>query len=173
MLVKESPLSGVFIIEPKIHEDNRGYFFESYNKKDLEKHIPNIPNFVQDNVSFSKKNVLRGLHYQEHNSQAKLIKVNYGEIFDVAVNIDKKSNQYMNYFSIILNDSNNKQLYIPENFAHGFLVLSDSAQVSYKTSNFYDAKSEKTILWNDEKIGIDWPIKTKPFLSEKDDFNDL
>ena len=89
MLVKESPLSGVFIIEPKIHEDDRGYFFESYNKKDLEKHIPNIPNFVQDNVSFSKKNVLRGLHYQEHNSQAKLV-VNYGEIFDVAVNIDKK-----------------------------------------------------------------------------------
>ena len=76
----------------------------------------------------------------------------------------------MNYFSIILNDSNNKQLYIPENFAHGFLVLSDSAQVSYKTSNFYDAKSEKTILWNDKKIGIDWPIKTKPLLSKKDDF---
>jgi dTDP-4-dehydrorhamnose 3,5-epimerase len=170
MLVEESPLSGVFIIEPKIHEDDRGHFFESYNKKDLEKYIPNIPNFVQDNISFSKKNVLRGLHYQEHNSQAKLIKVNHGEIFDVAVNIDKKSHQYMNYFSIILNDSNNKQLYIPENFAHGFLVLSDSAQVSYKTSNFYDAKSEKTILWNDKKIGIDWPIKTKPLLSKKDDF---
>ena len=165
----ESSLTGVWVIEPTFIDDSRGYFYESYNEKDFEIGVRVKPNFVQDNHSKSSKNVLRGLHYQIYKPQGKLVRVIQGEIFDVAVDIRVDSPNFGSWFGIKLSEDNRKQLWIPPDFAHGFLVTSSEAQVIYKTTEFYDPDSEKTIIWNDDTINIDWPTnKSDPILSLKD-----
>lgn len=165
----ESRLTGVWIIEPKFNNDSRGYFYESFNQKEFEKRVGIKPKFVQDNHSKSSKNVLRGLHYQIHKPQGKLVRVIKGEIFDVAVDIRVGSPNFGSWFGIKLNETNRKQLWIPPDFAHGFLVTSNEAQVIYKTTEFYNPESERTIIWNDDTINISWPkSKSNPLLSLKD-----
>ncbi len=157
----------VVLIEPTVFEDSRGFFMESYNYREFEA-FGLKDNYVQDNHSRSSKGVLRGLHYQlKERAQAKLIRVVRGEIFDVAVDIRKTSPYYGKWVAVNLSEENKKMLYIPEGFAHGFCVLSEVADVLYKTTNFYSPRHERGIIWNDPKIGIDWPIK-EPILSKKD-----
>ncbi|EHI98567.1 MULTISPECIES: dTDP-4-dehydrorhamnose 3,5-epimerase [unclassified Clostridium] len=168
----ETEISGVYIIEPRIFYDNRGYFMEIYNKKHFEKAGLNM-NFVQDNESKSTKGVLRGLHFQKRYSQGKLLRVTKGEVFDVAVDLRNDSKTYGKWTGIILSEENKKQFYIPEGFAHGFLVLSDEAIFNYKCTNFYAPEYEEGIIWNDSDINIKWPIDKVEniILSEKDKAN--
>jgi len=166
MKVIETDIDGVLIIEPAIFEDPRGYFMETYQRHRYAEAGIDME-FVQDNVSFSKKSTLRGLHYQFPNVQAKLVQVIKGEAFDVAVDIRKGSPSFGKWTSVILSDKNNRQLFIPMGFAHGFCVLSDTALLSYKCSNLYAPNEEEGILWSDPDLGIDWPVE-KPVLSEKD-----
>lgn len=162
----DTSLEGVKIIEPKVFEDNRGYFFEFYHKKKF--YDNNIyEDFVQSNHSFSKQNTLRGLHFQYPEEQGKLVRCINGEILDVAVDIRRNSTTFCQWVSIKLNHRNKKQLYIPPGFAHGFLVLSKFAEVTYQCTNLYNQKSDRGIIWNDSNIGIDWGIKS-PIISEKD-----
>ncbi len=157
----------VILIKPKVFEDERGFFMESYKKSDFEK-AGITCDFVQDNHSESSYGVLRGLHFQKGKSaQAKLVRVIRGEIFDVAVDIRKDSPSFGKYVSVILSQENKNMLFIPRGFAHGFLVLSEKAEVFYKANNEYDAKSEAGIIWNDQEININWPIKN-PIISDKD-----
>ena len=157
------------LIEPTVHFDSRGRFFESYKKGKY--HALGIPeDFVQDNQSLSNKNVLRGLHYRVGPEQAKLVRVVEGEVFDVVVDIRKNSPTFGKWQGFILSDTNYLQLYIPAGFAHGFCVLSDTAEFLYKVSEYYSAEKEKGIIWNDPDIGIDWPVPD-PILSEKDQNN--
>ena len=165
MQVSKPPIDGLLIIEPKVFADPRGVFYEVYSENRYNEH--GIPRFVQDNHSVSKKGVLRGLHYQVNSGQNKLVRVTQGEIFDVAVDIRKQSPTYGNWWGLSLSEMNNLQLYIPVGFAHGFCVLSESAEVLYKCSDYYSPKDERGILWNDPNLAIDWPIKD-PILSEKD-----
>ena len=161
-------ISGLVIIEPTVFGDERGYFMETWNKREFEA-IGLDVNFVQDNQSKSRKGVLRGLHFQKSKPQGKLVRVLFGEVFDVAVDLRKESSTYKEWFGVILSEENKKQLYIPEKFAHGFLVLSDIAVFSYKCTEYYDAHDEGGILWNDPEIGINWPIgESNVILSEKD-----
>ena len=163
-------LDGCYIIEPKVINDERGYFMESFNKKTFQQGVQQEVQFVQDNQSFSTQGVLRGLHYQrgEH-SQAKLVRVLSGEVLDVAVDIRPESPTYGQYFSVILSEVNCKQLFVPRGFAHGFLVLSKSAIFFYKCDNYYDKASEGGIIYNDESLSIDWHLdKQKLIISEKD-----
>lgn len=162
-------LNGVLLIEPKIHRDPRGIFYESYVKEKYEKYGI-WSEFVQDNHSISQKNVLRGLHYQVGIGQEKLVRVTRGEIFDVAVDIRKNSPTFRKWIGIYLSEKNHKQLYIPVGFAHGFCVLSDMAEVLYKCSSLYSPEDERGIMWNDPDIGIEWPVKN-PILSERDCHN--
>ena len=156
----------VVIVEPKIFEDARGAFFEAYNQNTFSK--LGLPNgFVQDNQSTSKKNVLRGLHYQIQQPQGKLIRVLRGEIFDVAVDCRKKSPRFCHVVCVKLSAENRQMLWIPAGFAHGFLVLSDQADVLYKTTDFYAPQHERTLLWNDAELSIPWPTD-QPVLSDKD-----
>jgi len=158
----------VVFIEPEIFKDERGFFMETYKKSDFKKFIKNFDGFVQENHSRSTKNVLRGLHYQKFpKEQAKLIRVIKGEIFDVAVDIRKNSLYFKKYVSKILSEENRAMLYIPEGFAHGFCVLSEVAEVVYLTTHEYAPEYDTGIRWNDETIGIDWPIK-EPIVSKKD-----
>ncbi|WP_315073091.1 dTDP-4-dehydrorhamnose 3,5-epimerase [uncultured Clostridium sp.] len=168
----ETEINGVYIIEPRIFYDNRGYFMEVYNQKYFEKAGLNM-NFVQDNESKSTKGVLRGLHFQKRYSQGKLLRVTKGEVFDVAVDLRNDSKTYGKWTGIILSDKNKKQFYIPEGFAHGFLVLSDEAIFNYKCTNFYAPEYEGGIIWNDPDINIKWPINKVEniILSEKDKAN--
>lgn len=168
----ETEINGVYIIEPRIFYDNRGYFMEIYNKKCFEKAGLNM-NFVQDNESKSTKGVLRGLHFQKRYSQGKLLRVTKGEVFDVAVDLRNGSKTYGKWTGIILSEENKKQFYIPEGFAHGFLVLSDEAIFNYKCTNFYAPEYEDGIIWNDPDINIKWPIDKVEniILSEKDKVN--
>lgn len=160
-------IADLYIVQPKIFEDNRGYFFESYNKKAFEKHGINA-NFVQDNQSLSQKGILRGLHFQAPpHAQGKLVSVTKGAVLDIAVDIRKGSPTYGKQFSIELNEKNKTMLWIPEGFAHGFLTLADQTIFTYKCTNFYSKESEGSIIWNDPQIGINWGI-TDPVLSEKD-----
>ena len=163
---KKLSIPEIILIEPKIYSDNRGFFFESFKESDF---ISNgITKFIQENFSHSIKGVIRGLHYQNNpKSQAKLVTVLNGEIFDVAVDIRKKSPTYGKWIHEILSKENHKSLYIPEGFAHGFCVLSDEADVVYKVSKEYSPKDEKGIIWNDPTIDIQWPIN-KPIISLKD-----
>jgi dTDP-4-dehydrorhamnose 3,5-epimerase len=165
-----TPLEGLFILEPQVHTDARGYFFESYNKQTLES-VGNytIP-FVQDNQARSVKNVLRGLHYQNPPvPQAKLIRVLEGSIWDVAVDIRKNSKTYKQWFGIELTAENKLQLLVPHGFAHGYAVLSDTAEVFYKCDNFYNKPTEGGMLYSDPEIGVDWKIDLKDaIVSEKD-----
>lgn len=160
-------IEGLMIIEPKIFKDDRGYFYESYNKDEFyRKGIEDI--FVQDNQSLSQKKVLRGLHFQKPPfSQAKLIRVIEGSVLDVAVDLRKKSETYGQHFATELSADNKRSFYIPEGFAHGFLTLEDNTIFSYKCSNFYNSASEDAILWNDKDLNINWGIDN-PILSEKD-----
>lgn len=159
-------LPEIQIIEPDLYSDKRGYFLETYNhKKYFENGI--LPNFVQDNLSFSHQNVLRGLHYQIEQKQAKLVSVVEGEVFDVAVDVRIGSPTFGKWVGVFLSSDNHRQLYIPEGFAHGFCVISSIALFSYKCSDFYLTKAERGIIWNDNVLNINWPIE-KPIVSDKD-----
>lgn len=151
----QTKIKHLYIIETNIYGDNRGYFFESYNKKDFFEAGLTM-NFVQDNESKSKKGVLRGLHFQIQNTQGKLVRVTQGEVYDVAVDLRKGSPTYGQYEGVILSEENKRQLYIPEGFAHGFLVLSDIAEFCYKCTDLYHPGDEGGLAWNDPEIGIDW-----------------
>ena len=149
-------IEGLHIIEPAVHGDLRGYFMETYNKRDMEEAGLNM-NFVQDNQSMSTKGVLRGLHFQKHYPQGKLVRVIKGKVFDVAVDIRRGSKTYGKWYGVELSEENKKQFYISEGFAHGFLVLSDVAEFCYKVTDFYHPNDESGIAWNDPSIGIKWP----------------
>ena len=167
MIIKETPIKGLLVIEPKVFEDERGYFMETYNKVVFEK-AGITGQFVQDNQSLSQKNVLRGLHFQKPPfSQAKLITVIKGSVLDIAVDIRKNSKTYGEHYLLELSETNKKSFYIPEGFAHGFLTLMDNTIFSYKCSNNYNKESEDAIYWNDETLNINWGIDN-PIISEKD-----
>ena len=154
--VTKLSIEGLYIIEPAVHGDERGYFMETYNQKDMEEAGLNMT-FVQDNQSMSTKGVLRGLHYQINHPQGKLVRVIKGRVFDVAVDLRKGSATYGKWFGVELTEENKKQFYISEGFAHGFLVLSDVAEFCYKCTDFYHPGDEGGLAWNDPKIGIEWP----------------
>jgi dTDP-4-dehydrorhamnose 3,5-epimerase len=158
----------VLIIEPKVFGDDRGFFFESFNTRSFAAMTGLSPVFVQDNHSRSSKNVLRGLHYQIRQPQGKLVRVVAGEVFDVAVDLRKRSPTFGKWTGTVLSAENKRMLWIPEGFAHGFLVLSDSADFLYKTTDYYAPEHERCILWNDPAIGIDWAFSGTPVLAAKD-----
>ena len=165
----KTKIDGVCIIEPKVFGDNRGYFMETYNKEHFAEAGLNMT-FVQDNESKSSKGVLRGLHFQRKNSQGKLVRVTKGEVFDVAVDLRTGSLTYGQWEGVILSEENKKQFYIPEGFAHGFLVLSDEAVFNYKCTDLYSPEYDGGVMWNDPDINIEWPIEgiENIILSEKD-----
>jgi dTDP-4-dehydrorhamnose 3,5-epimerase len=170
MKFTETKLKGCFLIEPKIITDERGYFMESFNEKTFQEGIQQSVRFVQDNQSFSSKGVLRGLHYQvaEH-AQAKLVRVIHGEVLDVAVDIRPDSSTFGQYEAVLLSAENQRQFFVPRGFAHGFLVLSETATFFYKCDNFYNKEAEGGILFNDPTIGINWNFPIDQLLiSEKD-----
>jgi dTDP-4-dehydrorhamnose 3,5-epimerase len=169
MKVTPLKISGVKLIEPKVFEDQRGSFFESFNQKRFNELVdPNI-NFVQDNQSRSEEGVLRGLHCQRYPyAQGKLVRVLLGEIFDVAVDLRKESKTFGHWLGLALSEENKKQLWVPEGFAHGFLVTSEEAVVSYKVTNYYNKDNELAINYNDEELAIDWPNTKTKQLSQKD-----
>jgi len=154
--VTKIDIDGLFVVEPAIHGDDRGYFMETYNQNDFKEHGLNMT-FVQDNQSKSTKGVLRGLHFQIKHPQGKLVRVIRGEVFDVAVDLRKKSKTFGQWYGVILSEQNKKQFYIPGGFAHGFLVLSEEAEFCYKVTDFYHPNDEGGLAWNDPKIGIVWP----------------
>lgn len=168
--MKATPLAipDVVLIEPKVFGDDRGFFFESFNQEKFEAAIGRPVAFVQDNHSRSVKNVLRGLHYQIQQPQGKLVRVVQGEVFDVAVDIRKASPTFGQWVGEILSAENKRQLWVPEGFAHGFVVLSDTAEFLYKTTDYYAPEHERSIAWNDPAIAIQWPIDGEPVLSAKD-----
>lgn len=165
----DTSINGLYIIEPTVFGDDRGYFMETYHAGEFKEAGLDL-NFVQDNQSKSKKGVLRGLHFQCTKPQGKLVRVIRGEVFDVAVDLRKNSSTYGKWEGIILSEENKLQFYVPEGFAHGFLVLSDEAEFTYKCTNFYYPDDESGILWNDPDIGIEWPIDEidEIILSDKD-----
>ena len=162
-------IEGLCVIEPAVHGDARGYFMETYNQREMEEAGIHV-NFVQDNQSMSKKGVLRGLHFQINYPQDKLVRVVRGEVFDVAVDLRPGSKTYGKWFGVRLSEENKKQFFIPKNFAHGFLVLSDTAEFVYKCTDFYHPNDEGGLAWNDPQIGVDWPISEgmELTISEKD-----
>ena len=162
-------IEGLYIIEPTVHKDERGYFVETYNKRDFEEAGLNMV-FVQDNQSCSQRGVLRGLHYQKEFPQGKLVRAIRGSVFDVAVDLRTSSDTYGMWYGVELTEENKKQFYISEGFAHGFLVLSDIAEFAYKVTDFYHPGDEGGLIYNDEEIGVRWPIPEdmKLILSEKD-----
>lgn len=170
MIVKETTLKGCFIIEPKVFIDSRGYFFEAFNKKTFNELTNQNVNFVQDNESFSSRGVLRGLHYQiGEYAQAKLVRVVKGSVLDVAVDLRKGSKTFGEYVAVELTEENKKQLFVPRGFAHGFVVLSETAIFSYKCDNFYNKASEGGVVFNDAALNIDWKLTKEEFIiSEKD-----
>ena len=158
----------VVLIEPRVFRDARGWFFESFNHRDFEKVIGRKTSFVQDNHSSSIKNVLRGLHYQVQRPQGKLVRIIAGTVFDVAVDMRKQSPTFGRWVGEVLSAENKKQLWIPEGFAHGFLVLSDQAEMLYKTTEYWAHEHERCIMWNDPTLAIQWPVGGEPVLSVKD-----
>ena len=167
MVVHRTELEGVLVLEPTVHTDQRGYFAEAYNERAFAE-IGITDRFVQDNVSRSKKGVLRGLHYQTENGQGKLIRVLHGEIFDVAVDLRAGSPTFGKWTGMRLTAEGLRTLWIPKGFAHGFYTLSASADVSYKVSDFFRPGSERTLIWSDAEVGIRWPLEGEPTLSDKD-----
>ncbi len=155
--VTNTPIEGLYIIEPTVHGDDRGYFMETYSKRDMAEAGLNL-DFVQDNQSSSVKGVLRGLHFQKHYSQGKLVRVIRGRVFDVAVDLRRNSKTYGKWFGIELSEENKKQFYVSEGFAHGYLTLSDVAEFCYKVTDFYHPGDEGGLAWNDPEIGIDWGV---------------
>ncbi|MCA2505647.1 MAG: dTDP-4-dehydrorhamnose 3,5-epimerase [Microcystis sp. M54BS1] len=168
MKVIPTEIPDVLIIEPQVYGDDRGFFLESFNQKDFREKTGVNTTFVQDNHSMSLKNVLRGLHYQIPNPQGKLVRVVSGSVFDVAVDARQSSPTFGQWVSCVLSAENKRIFWVPEGFAHGFLVLSERAEFLYKTTNYYYPQYEKTILWNDADLGIDWPLEIPPILSPKD-----
>ena len=170
MIITETKLKDCFIIEPKVFEDKRGYFLESFNQKNFNTHTGLNVNFVQDNESVSEKGVLRGLHFQKGTcAQAKLVRVLQGEVLDVAVDLRKTSPTFMQHVSVRLSDKNKKQMFVPRGFAHGFVVLSQTAKFFYKCDNYYNKSSEAGIIYNDADLNIDWILKEDELIiSDKD-----
>lgn len=168
--MKATPLAipDVILFEPKVFGDDRGFFFESFNHRRFEEAVGKPVNFVQDNHSRSVKNVLRGLHYQIQQPQGKLVRVVQGEVFDVAVDLRKSSKTFGQWVGETLSADNKRQLWIPEGFAHGFVVLSETAEFLYKTTDYYAPAHERCILWNDATLAIQWPAGIQPILSAKD-----
>jgi dTDP-4-dehydrorhamnose 3,5-epimerase len=163
-------IADVFVIEPQVYGDDRGWFFESFNDKDFSAALGHQVTFVQANHSFSKKGVLRGLHYQMEQAQGKLVRVSRGSVFDVAVDLRQASKSFGQWVGVELSADNKKQLWIPEGFAHGFLVLSDEAEFLYKTTDYWHTASERCLMWNDPTINIQWPdIGMAPILNPKDE----
>ncbi len=179
MQIEKTNIQGCFILKPNVFKDERGSFFESFNQKAFEKLTGLNIDFVQDNQSISRRGVLRGLHFQTGEyAQAKLVRVIQGEVLDVVVDLRKESKTYGKHISVILNDDNNNQLFVPRGFAHGFITLSEEAIFSYKCDNFYNKESESGIIFNDPDLAIDWKLKASEILvSEKDEvlpnFRDL
>lgn len=168
-------IEGLYLLKPNLYQDDRGYFYESWNQRDFQKKISKKVNFVQDNHSQSQKGTLRGLHFQLNPfAQGKLVRCTKGEIYDVAVDLRKNSKSYGEWTFVYLNEQNKYQFWIPEGFAHGFLTLSERAEVLYKTNNYWSKESDKTLIWNDEDLNIDWPLEKinliEPLLSEKDKY---
>lgn len=169
MKVTETALPGVLLLEPEVFADARGLFFESWNAGRFEQATGLAPGFVQDNHSRSRRGVLRGLHYQAGMPQGKLVRVACGEIFDVAVDLRRGSPHFGRWTGVHLSGENHRQLWVPPGFAHGFLVLSGQADVLYKTTAHYDPVLERTLLWNDADVAVDWPLAgSAPLLSERD-----
>ena len=166
--ITKAPIEGLYVIEPTVHGDERGYFMETYNRNDLnEAGINSV--FVQDNQSMSSRGVLRGLHFQKTHPQCKLVRVLHGSVFDVAVDLRGDSPTFGKWFGVTLTGENHKQFYISAGFAHGFLVLSDTAEFFYKCTDFYHPEDEGGLLWNDREIGIDWPDAGAPLnINERD-----
>ncbi len=173
MNVNKTAIPDVLIIEPKVFGDERGFFFESFNQAEFEATVGRKVNFVQDNHSKSAKGVLRGLHYQNPNPQGKLVRVTQGEVFDVAVDIRTNSKTFGRWVGEILSAENKRQLWIPEGFAHGFLVLSDTAEFLYKTTDFYAPEYEGCLRWDDPLLSIKWPLNQSPRVSSKDENGQL
>ncbi|NWL19508.1 dTDP-4-dehydrorhamnose 3,5-epimerase [Pseudomonas umsongensis] len=168
MKVVTTDLPGVLIIEPKVFGDERGFFYESFNARAFKEATGVDTKFVQNNHSRSQKGVLRGLHYQLENVQGKLVRVSAGEVLDVAVDIRRSSPHFGKWVAVRLSAENHRQLWIPEGFAHGFVVLSDFAEFLYKTTNYYTPSAERCIRWNDPTLNIDWQLTEEPQLSAKD-----
>jgi len=168
MSIVHTKIPEVLQLEPQVFADDRGFFFEAYNDQKFAQDTGIVTNFVQDNHSYSKQNVLRGLHYQIQQPQGKLIRAVVGTIFDVAVDIRKSSPTFAKWVGSELSAENKRLLWIPPGFAHGFLVLSEIAEVVYKTTDYYAPQSDRTILWNDPDLSIDWPLSVPPILSTKD-----
>lgn len=158
----------VILFEPKVYGDERGFFFESFNHAQFEAAVGHRVQFVQDNHSKSSRGVLRGLHYQIQQAQGKLVRVVQGEVFDVAVDIRRSSPTFGRWVGALLNSGNKKQLWVPPGFAHGFVVLSETAEFLYKTTDYYAPAHERSLLWNDPALAIEWPIDFAPILSAKD-----
>ncbi|MFJ2989765.1 dTDP-4-dehydrorhamnose 3,5-epimerase [Collimonas sp. NPDC087041] len=173
MQVQTTHIPGVFIFEPKVFGDDRGFFYESFNERRFQELTGVSTSFVQDNHSKSAKNVLRGLHYQIRQPQGKLVRVVAGEVFDVAVDIRKSSPTFGQWVGVTLSAENKRQLWIPEGFAHGFVVTSESAEFLYKTTDYWAPEHERCILWDDPAIGIKWPNDNIPLLSGKDQAGSL
>ena len=167
MKVIKTNINDAILFEPNIYEDERGYFFESWNLNKFKPYLKDNANFVQDNHSFSKKNVIRGLHYQLNKPQGKLIRVVRGSILDVIVDLRKNSSTFKKFFSVILSSENRKIFWVPPGCAHGFKV-NENANVLYKTTSFYSPLDERCIKWNDPELGIDWKLSKDPILSKKD-----
>ena len=161
-------LPEVLVLEPRVFGDDRGFFLESYNRRVFQEVAGIDVNFVQDNHSRSARNVLRGLHYQLKQAQGKLVRVVAGEIFDVAVDMRRSSARFGRWMGLHLSAENKRMLWVPAGFAHGFLALSDSTEVLYKTTDYYAPEHERCVMWNDPDIGIDWPLAGMPLVSEKD-----
>jgi dTDP-4-dehydrorhamnose 3,5-epimerase len=169
--VTRTPIDGVMVLEPKVFGDERGFFLESFNSRDFEQATGFKETFVQDNHSKSAKGVLRGMHYQVQHAQGKLVRVTQGAVFDVAVDIRQGSPTFGQWFGLELSAENKKQLWIPPGLAHGFLVVSDSAEFLYKATDYYHPKFERSLLWCDPALGIDWPLNlldSAPLLASKD-----
>ena len=161
-------LPGVIVLEPKVFGDDRGFFFESYNRRAFREATGLDPDFVQDNHSRSARNVLRGLHYQVRQPQGKLVRVTSGEVYDVAVDLRRSSPTFGRWVGLTLSAANRRMLWVPEGFAHGFVVTSDHAEFLYKTTDYYAPEHERSLLWNDPALGIAWPVEGAPLLKPRD-----
>ena len=168
MKIAATNLTDIFVLEPAVHGDERGFFFESFNQKRFEEAVGRKTQFVQDNHSRSVKGVLRGLHYQIRQPQGKLIRALQGEIFDVAVDLRRHSATFGKWSGTVLSAENKKQMWVPEGFAHGFVVMSEMAEILYKVTDYYAPQHERSLLWNDAAIAIAWPLDGTPILSVKD-----
>jgi dTDP-4-dehydrorhamnose 3,5-epimerase len=166
--VTPTALADVFILEPKVFGDERGFFFESFNQRDFQQATGLDVNFVQDNHSKSSRGVLRGLHYQIQHPQGKLVRVTQGSVFDVAVDMRRSSPRFGQWVGVELSADNKRQLWIPPGFAHGFLVTSESAEFLYKTTDYWYPEHERSLLWSDSAVGINWPLQADPKLAAKD-----